>query len=66
METGLFLLGSSINSPPAVTPFVIYSNMATTTETVPNADFSVSLYRTMDVKLVWSGKILGRTVNYNE
>lgn len=59
LETGLFLLGSSINSPPVVTPFVIYSNMATTTETVPNADFSLSLYRTLDVKLVWNEKGTG-------
>ena len=56
METGLFFTGSDIDNPPADTPNVIYSNMATMTETVPNADYLISLYETKNTKMVWNGK----------
>jgi hypothetical protein len=56
LETGLFFTGSDIDNPPADTPNVIYSNMATMTETVPNADYLISLYETKNTKMVWNGK----------
>lgn len=55
METGLFMTGSDWTTGPTSSPFVIYSSMATMTETVPNADPTLSVYETTDVKLVWNG-----------